>query len=69
MGSTAHPATAAKQFICEYAGELITREAANRRTQYRRENGLRGDYIYHFRHPTTGENMCFDATEETKLKV
>ena len=54
------------QFICEYAGELITREEANRRTEYRRENGLRGDYIYHFRHPTTGENMCIDATEETE---
>lgn len=51
------------EFICEYAGELISyTEAKTRELEYS-EDILKGCYMYYFKHD--GVKRCIDATKET----
>ena len=50
-------------FVCEYAGEMITyAEAKERETKYARDPSI-GCYMYFFEHKT--KSYCVDATAET----
>ena len=52
------------EYVCEYAGELITcKEGEAREARYRLDEEI-GSYIYFFRY--SEKRFCIDATEEWK---
>ena len=51
------------EFVCEYAGEMITHKSAKKREELYSHDSAIGCYMYFFEHKS--KQYCIDATAET----